>query len=384
MSCQPLNSWKHQQYSPNRSICMTAGGITAIHVRIRNATLPNSKEASVTLRHLNRQITPLVLRGFLALAPLLVSSRICSQVVPGSMDVHWKEGTSKCSDSSEPPLQVHSYNERTFVLRENLCATFEAPFMYLLIGSRQALLIDTGDVADPNRMPLANTVLHLLPGDGSATLPLFVVHTHRHLDHRAGDGQFASLPNTQVVGFDLESIRRFYHFTDWPNGFAQIDLGDRTVDVIPAPGHNETEVVFYDRNTALVFSGDFLMPARLLIDDTRADLESAQRVAAFVRDRPVSYVLGGHIELDADGELFPWESQFHPHEHVLHMTRDDLLALPAAIRGFNGFYTRSGGFIMMNSIRILIAEAFLVVGTVVALVWIVFRFVTRRKRARKV
>jgi hypothetical protein len=51
---------------------------------------------------------------------------------------------------------------KTFILRENLYATFEAPFMYLLIGSRKALLIDTGDVADPNQMPLAKTVVVLV------------------------------------------------------------------------------------------------------------------------------------------------------------------------------------------------------------------------------
>src|SRR6185295_130081 len=141
--------------------------------------------------------------------------------------------------------------------------------------------------------------------------PLLVVHTHRHLDHRAGDGQFAGLPNVQVVGFDIDSVRQFYQFTDWPNGLAQIDLGDRIIDVIPTPGHNETEVSFYDRNTGLFFSGDFLLPARLLIEDTKADIASADRVAAFVRDRPVSFVLGSHIELNSAGDTFPWQSQYH-------------------------------------------------------------------------
>jgi hydroxyacylglutathione hydrolase len=50
------------------------------------------------------------------------------------------------------------------------------------------------------------------------------------------------LRNVQVVGWDLESVRRYYNFTNWPNGLAQIDLGDRTIDVIPTPGHNATQV----------------------------------------------------------------------------------------------------------------------------------------------
>jgi hydroxyacylglutathione hydrolase len=277
------------------------------------------------------------------------------QVAAGSLDVPWNEGAQDCKAHPQPPLEVHPYNPQTFILRENLCATFEAPFMYLLIGSTRALLIDTGDVSDPKQMPLAETVLNLVPGAGASKLPLLVVHTHRHGDHRAGDSQFANLPNVQVVGFDLDSVRRYYHFTDWPNGIAQIDLGDRTLDVIPTPGHNATHVVFYDRNTGLLFSGDFLMPGRLLIDDAHADLASAERVSVFVKDRPVSYVLGGHIELNAEGETFPWESQYHPHERALAMTKYDVLALPAALGKFNGFYTRSGNFILMNPIHNLIA-----------------------------
>src|SRR6266567_726407 len=89
-------------------------------------------------------------------------------------------------------------------------------------------------------------------------------------------------------------------------------LIEATVDVIPTPGHNETEVSFYDQDTRLFFSGDFLMPARLLVDNANAYLASAQRVAAFVRNRPVSFVPGGHIELNADGTTFPCQSHIIP------------------------------------------------------------------------
>ena len=316
-----------------------------------------------------------------AIALLTTVSSAWQQVAMGSMDVHWNEGAADCKANPQPPIQVHAYNPQTFILRENLCATFEAPFMYLLIGSTKALLIDTGDVSDPKQMPLANTVMDLLPGAGMAKLPLLVVHSHRHFDHREGDVQFAQLPNVQVVGWDIESVRQYYKFTNWPDGLATIDLGDRTVDVIPTPGHNATHVAFYDRNTGLFFSGDFLMPGRLLIDDAAADLASARRVAAFVKDRPVSYVLGGHIELDSAGETFDWESQYHPHEHVLQMTKDDLLALPAAVSSFNGFYTKSGRFVMMNSMRILIATAAAAGVVLVALVVWLVRYIRRRRRA---
>ena len=314
---------------------------------------------------------------------MTASAPALRQIADGSLNMHWNEGAEDCKAHPQAPLEIHAYNPQTFILRESLCSTFEAPFMYLLVGTTRALLIDTGDVSDPKLMPLAETVMHLLPGEGPAKLPLLVVHTHRHLDHRAGDSQFTGLPSVQVVGFDLESVRRYYNFANWPEGAAQIDLGDRTVDAIPTPGHNETEVSFYDRKTGLFFSGDFLMPARLLIDDTSADLASAKRAAAFVKDRPVSYVLGGHIELDEAGETFAWESQYHPHEHALAMTKDDLLALPAAINSFNGFYTQNGKFIMMNSNRILIAVATAVFVVVIALLFALVRWILRRKRRRK-
>jgi len=335
------------------------------------------------MRQKNRKAALSPVFGLLLVAMLWASSPAFCQLVPGSMDVHWDEGAANCATNSQPPLQVHPYNNRTFILRESLCATFEAPFMYLLIGSAKALLIDNGDVADSSKMPLEKTVMQLLPGEPSTKLPLLVVHTHRHLDHRAGDGQFASLPTVQVVGFDLDSVRRFYHFTDWPSGLAQVDLGDRIVDVIPTPGHNQTEVSFYDRSAGLFFSGDFLMPGRLLIDDAKADLASARRVADFVRDKPVAFVLGGHIEMNADGELFSWQSQYHPHEHALQMTKEDLLALPAAIADFNGFYGTSGKFVMMNSIHIFIAFAFLVGVALIALTWALVRYIRRRILRRR-
>ena len=135
--------------------------------------------------------------------------------------------------------------------------------------------------------------------------------------------------------------------------YTRLIFGDRTVDVIPTPGHNETEISFYDRNTALFFSGDFLMPGRLLIDDKNADLASANRAAAFVKDRSVSYVLGGHIEFHNEGKTFPWKSHFHPNEHILQLTKDDLVALPDAVSNFHGSSTQYGKFLMMKSWRVV-------------------------------
>ena len=75
-------------------------------------------------------------------------------------------------------------------MTRDIPATYEAPFIYLLIGKTKALLIDTGAVADAKTMPLAQTVTSLLP-KGGTRLPLMVVHTHGHLDHRLATISFA-------------------------------------------------------------------------------------------------------------------------------------------------------------------------------------------------
>ena len=321
--------------------------------------------------------TKLWLCALITAGPILSPAH--SQLVPGTMDVHWNEGSEDCVKNPQPQLQVHEYNAQTFILRENLCTTYEAPFIYLLIGKTKALLIDTGAVADAKTMPLAQTVISLL-SNGKSRLPLMVVHTHGHLDHRSGDDQFRAFPDAEVVPTDVESVKSRLGVVNWPHGIGQIDLGDRLIDVIPTPGHYSSHVAYYDRQTGLFFSGDFLLPGRLLIEDTDADLASARRVAEFVAQYPITYVLGGHIELDESGKTF-FGTRYHPNERSLQLTRQELLALPGIVEGFNGFYAKRGVYVLMNQNRILIL---LGVGAVIILVAIILilRALWRRLRSR--
>jgi hydroxyacylglutathione hydrolase len=304
-----------------------------------------------------------------------------SQLVPGTMDVRWNEGSEDCAKNPQPPIQVHRYNAQTFILRESLCATYEAPFIYLLIGKTKALLIDTGAVADAKIMPLAQTVISLLSNGGSR-LPLMVVHTHGHLDHRSGDDQFRALPDVEVVPTDLESVKSRLGIADWPDGIGQIDLDDRVIDVIPTPGHYPSHVAYYDRQTGLLFSGDFLLPGRLLIEDTDADLASARRVAKFVEHRPITYVLGAHIELDESGKTF-FGTRYHPNERPLQLTKQEVLALPGIVSGFNGFYAKRGVYVLMNQNRILIFLGVAAVALLVAII-LILRTIWRWLRSRAV
>jgi len=311
---------------------------------------------------------------------LLTGTQGWSQRVPGSLEVHWNEGAPDCKLTPQDPLQVHTYEPQTFILRQSPCADFEANFLYLLVGSDKALLIDTGAVADSKEMPLAKTILELLPDKDHKKLPLLVAHTHSHLDHRAGDPQFASLPSVQVVPTDLDGVRGFFGFTNWPNGIAHLELGGRTVDVIPTPGHHPPHVAFYDNRTGILFSGDFLMPGRLLIEDAAAYHASALRVVEFLKTRPLTYILGGHIELNAAGQAYRFGSHYHPNEHRLELAREDLTALPAAFESFNGFYARHPNYILTNPIHNLVALAIVAVAVLILIVWGVRRLWRRYRR----
>ena len=316
----------------------------------------------------------------LAVGLLLLAARAWGDPVSGSLDVRWSEGAEDCEKATLAPIQVHEYEPQTYILRQSFCADFEAPLIYLLVGEEEALLIDTGAVEDPVDMPLAQTILDLLPEKDGVKLPLLVLHTHGHGDHRAGDAQFVAFPGVKVVPPEVEDLRTALSLPQWPEGVARLELGGRAVDVMAAPGHQPAHLIFYDDRTALLFTGDFLLPGRLMVDDIGAYRASAARLVTFIGDRPVSHVLGAHIELDTAGELFPSGSQHHPSERALALAREDVLALPGALADFNGFYARHDHFVITNPKRNLLTMVVAVVLLLAAIVW-GWRRMRRRKQA---
>src|SRR3546814_2181439 len=121
---------------------------------------------------------------------------------------------------------------------------------------------------------------------------------------------------------------------------------------------------------------------RLLVDDAAAYRASTQRVIDFLGDRTVTHVLGGHVEMKVDDELYPHGSQHHPNERRLQMTRADLLAMPAAFADFNGFHGRYEQFVITNPIHMLWALAITALAVVSLLAWGVVRVLRRRSPKR--
>jgi glyoxylase-like metal-dependent hydrolase (beta-lactamase superfamily II) len=122
-----------------------------------------------------------------------------------NLDVAWIHGSEAAKYNTDPDIQVHAYDEHTYILRQNMAVSYEAPFMFLLFGRSRALLLDTGATADARYFPLRRTVDSIIArwSDTHArsdNYGLLVLHTHSHTDHTAADEQFLDRPNTVLVG----------------------------------------------------------------------------------------------------------------------------------------------------------------------------------------
>jgi hydroxyacylglutathione hydrolase len=163
------------------------------------------------------------------------------------------------------------------------------------------------------------------------------MHSHGHGDHIAGDAQFKDRPDVQFVAAALPDIQKAFSIEHWPVDLGHIDLGSRILDVIPTPGHHETAVALYDRTTGILLTGDSFYPGRLYVSDFPAFVASTQRLVDFTSDRPVSHILGTHVEQARTPFVdYPRGTAYQPDEHVLELSRGDLLELNAALLRMRG------------------------------------------------
>ena len=142
---------------------------------------------------------------------------------------------------------------------------------YLVVGTRKALLIDTGiGIGD-----LGETVNEI------TTLPLEVVMTHGHCDHTGGRNNF---PAYWINGKDLKPVYRLLS-SNFAAGIMKkasknkgsspkkykskalvlaegqtFDLGDRTIRYLEVPGHTKGSIALIDDRNKLMFTGDEVNP----------------------------------------------------------------------------------------------------------------------------
>lgn len=254
--------------------------------------------------------------------------------VAGSLDVRWIHGSASAKHNTDPDIQVHAYNEHTLILRQNKAVHYEAPFMFLLFGNARAVLIDTGATESAEWFPLRRVVDELmdLRSAGRPDYGLLVLHTHGHGDHVAGDAQFTGRPGTTVIDAGLDSVREYFGFGDAPDRVAGVDLGGRVLECLFTPGHHRAAVTFYDPYTGLLLTGDTVYPGRLYVEDWPAFRRTIDRLIGFAATRPVTHVLGCHIEMAGRPSVdYPVRTTYQPDEPPLQMTVGRLRAIREAI-----------------------------------------------------
>ena len=260
---------------------------------------------------------------------------------PGAFPA-WISGGDDCG--TEPAIQVHRFGPDTYILRQSLCTSFEAPFLYLLFGEDRVLLEDTGDDAG-TAIPIVQTVNAIIEARlaerGQQSIELVVVNSHGHGDHTGYNGEFADLPDTTVVGVGVSDLMSYFGLPQWPEGHAEFDLGGRIVDVVPIPGHQSAHIALYDRRRGLLLTGDSLYPGRLYVNDDVAYTASMAGLVEFTSTRPVCHVLGTHIEMSNEpGDDYPFGTDSHPNEHPLELDRAHLVELSSALDAMNGDLVR--------------------------------------------
>jgi hydroxyacylglutathione hydrolase len=254
-----------------------------------------------------------------------------ANVERGTLPLRWMPEETDCSRT--PPFLVHEYNPTFIIIRQSGCTNFEKPFLYLLFGAKEALLVDTGapgatitDVVDEQLRRHAER-------RQIAPLPLLVVHSHGHGDHTAGDAALGRRPATRLIEARPQAVSQFFSLKNWPLEIGQYDLGNRIIDVVPIPGHEPVSIAIYDRQTGNLLTGDSLYPGRLYVQDARTFFESVNRLVEFTSTRQVVHVFGAHVENTRTPYVdYPQGTRLQPDEHALELGRAHLLELQDALR----------------------------------------------------
>jgi glyoxylase-like metal-dependent hydrolase (beta-lactamase superfamily II) len=164
---------------------------------------------------------------------------------------------------------------------------------YLILGEKQALLLDTGmGISDMKRLV-----------EGLTDLPVSVINSHTHNDHVSGNWRFSRIYGMDTAftrqsakgtvadaqaeigpgmvcgglppGFDPRSYAvKPFHITDWIHGGDTIDLGGRVLEVIPAPGHTPDSIALWDARNGLLFTGDMYYPGPIFLFRPETDLDA--------------------------------------------------------------------------------------------------------------
>ena len=214
---------------------------------------------------------------------------------------------------SQPWFEVYRVASGVFAIYEPHQA--QEVISYLILGTRQALLFDTGmGIGDIQKVTAELT-----------ELPIVVLNSHTHLDHVGGNWQFKDVLDMDTDftrarakgmtkgaqdeigpemlcgelpdGFDSRGYAtRPWTITRWARDGDRLDLGDRVLEIVATPGHTPDAVCLLDRAHGLLFTGDTYYPAPIWLFRPETDLDayatSVQRLASLAPE--LTAVLGAH------------------------------------------------------------------------------------------
>ncbi|HLW53727.1 MAG TPA: MBL fold metallo-hydrolase [Candidatus Angelobacter sp.] len=195
-------------------------------------------------------------------------------------------------------VKVSSQWFEVYKIRPGVLAIYEPHqseevISYLILGSKRALLFDTG-------MGIGNirkTAQEL------TSLPISVLNSHTHNDHVGDNWRFddiygmdtaftresakGSVADAQAElapgelcgplprGFDRKAYAtKPFVISHWVHDGDTIDLGERKLQIIAAPGHTPDAIALVDLANGLLFTGDTFYPGPIFLYRPETDLDA--------------------------------------------------------------------------------------------------------------
>lgn len=241
---------------------------------------------------------------------------------------NWIHGSPDCDTNNEPVNDVYKHDEQTIIIRQNKCLTFEAPFIYVLVGKHKILILDTGAISDNPEYSLGAEIENVLGKERFSSKEVLVVHSHGHSDHYQGDSYFEGCPNVKLIKPSATEVYQYFGFTDWPQGQATIELGEKQVTVIPTPGHQEEAITIYDNKTKWLMTRDTLYPGYIYVKDWESYRNSIDKLATYASNNEITAIMGSHIEMkNQPASYYPIGSTYQPNEAQLDLSVQSLHSL---------------------------------------------------------
>jgi len=147
-------------------------------------------------------------------------------------------------------VKVHKIDDKTWC--------FEEPGVrfFLLVGSRKALLIDSG-METHNAKKIAERTLAEAFSDRQEPLQIELLNTHADPDHCGSNEEFETfyMSKKDQGQYRMRHGDHVCTIHNLEDGM-QIDLGERMLEVIALPGHTPGSIAVLDKASGNLFSGD--------------------------------------------------------------------------------------------------------------------------------